>query len=1028
MARQDFIDAKSIVDELEKSFRNVEKAVVDNAETLKRLQSEYNKLPSGFIAAQKTLLDLTIKQSKAEEQLLKTKERAEKVSQQEINTTQKELRLQQQREAILNKNANAASKLTSEYQRLNAQKNQAARLLQDLIVRGQKAGQTQKQFNREVKEAQNEFNRLNTRVVQANRAVGRFYDNVGNYPKQAILGLRDLVGAFGIVGGVSAFAAITKDIFQTTKELQSLDLALKQVINDNEVLADTQQFLARISEAYGIEIQGLTRSFTQFYVSAKDKLSGQEIRGIFESISKAAGAMGLSVEQQEGTFTALTQMLSKGTVQAEELRGQLSERLPGSFGILAKSMGVTEQQLGKMLEQGQVLASEVLPKFAKELEKAYNIENIERVETLNAETARLSNEWTNFIRILNEGDSSVTSFFGSLISGAAGALKGLGLLLGGFRAVEEEVSKDIENNVLQQNIQYYKDLGEEQGKLQAAYDAPIYKERLKDLKEENVLLNEAIALTEAAIDETSFFSLGGTQERQRLTGILAEQKKALQENMGAIAMNEGAYMAATQTLDLFNKEISKNTELTDKQRKELEKKAEEELKNQYRLRRLILESEREGFKERMDNTNLYYSDREDAAKDITIKEIELAELSRKEGLRLAKNNKTQQLIVWEEYYKEFEDIVKNDEERILKLRKDSYEEYQEYTEKFQGEGLRGQSTEDLVSLWEDKEKKEKEAADKAKEQLKKDIDDYLRTFTEGFFDDIGMPTLFKVLNDEIAGFGENWAVTFTAMAEIAQEVMAFMGQASQQAFQAEYENLERRYEIAQRFAGEGEAAQEEVRRQYEERRRDIRRRELEAQKEQAIFNATVNVAQGITAALATANIPLSILIGALGAAQIAFIASQQIPAYYQGTDNHIGGKMLVNDGGGANYREMIVEPNKAPYIPIGRNKVINAPKGTKVFTAHETKEIQSLNKILTGNDIAPISDTLTRDTMSHISVLGMGQGMTKQEMYEAVKQAVGEMTVIRQHWDKNGMNEWYENQGNKTTLTNNRVSFKGISL
>ena len=42
---------------------------------------------------------------------------------------------------------------------------------------------------------------------------------------------------------------------------------------------------------------------------------------------------------------ALAQMASKGTVQAEELRGQLGERLPGAFKIAAAAMGVTQAEL-----------------------------------------------------------------------------------------------------------------------------------------------------------------------------------------------------------------------------------------------------------------------------------------------------------------------------------------------------------------------------------------------------------------------------------------------------------------------------------------------------------------------------------------------------------------------------------------------------------------------------------------------------------------------------------------------------------
>ena len=48
----------------------------------------------------------------------------------------------------------------------------------------------------------------------------------------------------------------------------------------------------------------------------------------------------------------------------------LSESLPSAVGIAAKAMGVTTQQLFKMMEQGQIIASDFLPKFTKELRSA----------------------------------------------------------------------------------------------------------------------------------------------------------------------------------------------------------------------------------------------------------------------------------------------------------------------------------------------------------------------------------------------------------------------------------------------------------------------------------------------------------------------------------------------------------------------------------------------------------------------------------------------------------------------------------
>ena len=59
--------------------------------------------------------------------------------------------------------------------------------------------------------------------------------------------------------------------------------------------------------------------------------------------------MHLSAYESEGAFKALEQMLSKGKVSAEELRGQLGERIPGAFQIAARAMGMTTSELDKFM-------------------------------------------------------------------------------------------------------------------------------------------------------------------------------------------------------------------------------------------------------------------------------------------------------------------------------------------------------------------------------------------------------------------------------------------------------------------------------------------------------------------------------------------------------------------------------------------------------------------------------------------------------------------------------------------------------
>lgn len=131
-------------------------------------------------------------------------------------------------------------------------------------------------------------------------------------------------------------------------------------------------FLNKTVDELGLVLPKAQQGFKLLAGSTKGTvLEGQATRDIFLAVSKASTVMGLSAANQEGAFNALAQMASKGNVQAEELRGQLGERLPGAFNIAARAMGVTTKQLNKMLDNGEVLAEDFLPKFAAELNNTF---------------------------------------------------------------------------------------------------------------------------------------------------------------------------------------------------------------------------------------------------------------------------------------------------------------------------------------------------------------------------------------------------------------------------------------------------------------------------------------------------------------------------------------------------------------------------------------------------------------------------------------------------------------------------------
>jgi len=308
------------------------------------------------------------------------------------------------------------------------------------------------------------------------------------------------------------------------------------------------------------------------------------------------------------------------------------------------------------------------------------------------------------------------------------------------------------------------------------------------------------------------------------------------------------------------------------------------------------------------------------------------------------------------------------------------------------------------------------AVNKGFDEGQKKLNDYLRTFSEGALSEAGFGNLFKILNDEIYGFGENFAVTFNAIAESAQEAFNFISEASNANFENEYNNLEKQKNVALLFAGDSASAREEIERQYEERQRAIRRREFQVQKATALFNIAINTAQGIVSALASTppNVPLSIAIGAIGAIQAGVVASRQIPEFWKGTDNAPEGFALTQERG----REIITDKH-GNIKSTGSDKgaqLTYLNKGDKVLTNDKTMDFlmfnSDLNNILSNNGIgSPI-----------VNVQGNTTDLTP------VVNAINNKPTTNININKGGLDVYVKNGHTSKVITNRRTSFKGYGV
>ena len=196
---------------------------------------------------------------------------------------------------------------------------------------------------------------------------------------------------------------ITKNIANVGMKMESMKMSLEAAVGSAKKANEELKFLSKTSRELGLSFEASLSGFTQFSAAAKQTaLEGKAVEKIFKGVASASTVMGLSADDQNGVFRALTQIMSKGKVAAEELRGQIGERLPGAFQIAARAMNMTTSELDKFMSDGKLLSEDFLPKFGAQLEKEMGQKAVKAAKTAQAEQARYNNEVLYLQTAINE--------------------------------------------------------------------------------------------------------------------------------------------------------------------------------------------------------------------------------------------------------------------------------------------------------------------------------------------------------------------------------------------------------------------------------------------------------------------------------------------------------------------------------------------------------------------------------------------------------------------------------------------------
>lgn len=241
------------------------------------------------------------------------------------------------------------------------------------------------------------FGAVQAGLGRLNTGFSSFFGSISTGAAGAAIGL-------GVLVGIAA--KITSSFAETADAFRGAQLGLTAVIDSSDTANITAEELIgnlrELGAALGISSVQLSRSAQQLITLG---INGQQTTRILTAITEAGARTGATSAQVGRAFDGLTQIVSKGTLQMEELRRQIAGNLPGAlnlgrvFEILGEKMNISAAEVRKLQEQGLITAEQAIPAITQAIEELNG--NVDvfalRASTLNGLLAILRENFNQII-------------------------------------------------------------------------------------------------------------------------------------------------------------------------------------------------------------------------------------------------------------------------------------------------------------------------------------------------------------------------------------------------------------------------------------------------------------------------------------------------------------------------------------------------------------------------------------------------------------------------------------------------------
>lgn len=918
--------------------------------------------------------------------------------------------------------------------------------------------------------------------IQKNRQVLKDIDaqlgshtrNVGNYGSGWQSAKGDLLAFVGVTTAVdTALRAITAT-FEVISSFDRYRAVIKFASQNTAEFSGNLDYLEKLADKTGTNIEVLYQKFGSFSVGAREAgFTLEQTRKIFGSLVKAGGALKMSDEAVERSIKAISDAIAKGSLQMEELKGQLGDHLPGALNLFAKGLGVSTEELTKMLKAGIVISKETLPKFAEQLEKTFGAEAQNNVNTMSGSWNRLTNQLKLFIDEFAQ-QSKITSFFSSINNGIANVLKGMRdaiksndwmVYMGAFVAnpinglrMLNERGKNPAKTVSNRNdLTGFGNLSEAERKqniLRIDYANQENKLRLEKMKigskefyqlkdqiekEDKLLANmiqthEKLVLAKKA---TAKATASETDKVKALNKEISETKKALESKQYANP-NFNKTAEGVELKKKYDSLVAERKQLRITAGTAKTAKAKEELSEVEQLVKAIgklSESLMDDALGDIKNSKLVKLPEESVKKWYGLYEV-LNQLARQMGVEIPagieKTKASMDRLLGKDVLTKLGDITPltptgtvteltgkvkpSDTSKLPGVDDFNNITLRQETERLD---LQRQFSGRLRSLKEEEKKDLLRILAEMQKAEREGDDEAKKRLKEQFDYKIGLARDEEQKKQRIR---EEFAQAAISLSQATNDIYS----AIQDGKVAQLEK-QRDYEL--KMVGDNEAQKTAITERYARQITEIRRRQAVAEKAMAIFQIGVNTAMAIMkiwaefpkADFGIATIAMSALAGITGALQAAAVLAKPLPAFKDGTTNAPQGAALVGEAG-PELRE-----TRGKYYLYDKPTIANLSQGDKIYTASQTSAMLAQNAIkqeeLNRLGQVKVLNQQTTDKLQRTVVIN--GGISKETITKGVADGIKEIMIHQTSFDEDGVRRWIVTKNAKVEQQRKRFRLNG---